>query len=114
MLARGTPGAYHHDQPDRRGGSPRRKCVGRRRVLSYLTAPSGVGAIVEHLELPSRPAKRAPAQGAAQSPLDWAGLLRRSFALDIFACARFVRLANISASVRAGSFELPAIIFSGS
>jgi hypothetical protein len=42
------------------------KCGGRRRVLSYLTAPSGVRAILEHLDLPSRPPKWAPAQGAAQ------------------------------------------------
>jgi hypothetical protein len=41
-------------------------CGGRRRVLAYVTAPSGVRAIVEHLGLPSRPAKRAPAQGPPQ------------------------------------------------
>jgi hypothetical protein len=41
-------------------------CGGRRRVLAYVTAPSGVRAIVDHLGLPSRPAKRAPAQGPPQ------------------------------------------------
>ena len=37
------------------------------RGLAYLTAPCGVSAIVEHLGLPSGPAKRAPAQGPPQS-----------------------------------------------
>ncbi len=40
---------------------------GRRRVLAYLTAPGGVHAIVEHLALPARPARLAPAQGPPQS-----------------------------------------------
>ncbi|NMO15238.1 ATP-dependent helicase HrpA [Pyxidicoccus fallax] len=43
------------------------RCGGRRRVLASLTAPGGGRAIVEHLALPSRPAKRAPAQGPPQS-----------------------------------------------
>ncbi|ADO69843.1 Transposase, IS801/IS1294 [Stigmatella aurantiaca DW4/3-1] len=34
--------------------------------LEYLMAPSGVRAILEHLGLPSRPAKLAPAQGPPQ------------------------------------------------
>jgi hypothetical protein len=42
------------------------RCGGRRQVLAYLMAPSGVRAILEHLGLPSRPAKRAPAQGPLQ------------------------------------------------
>ncbi|WNG52719.1 ATP-dependent helicase HrpA [Archangium minus] len=33
---------------------------------SYLTAPDGFGAILEHLERPTRPAQLAPAQGPAQ------------------------------------------------
>ncbi|EPX61523.1 ATP-dependent helicase HrpA [Cystobacter fuscus DSM 2262] len=41
-------------------------CGGRRQVLAYLTAPGGVRAILEHMELPTRPAKRASAQGPAQ------------------------------------------------
>ncbi|RKG89844.1 ATP-dependent helicase HrpA [Corallococcus sp. CA049B] len=39
------------------------RCGGRLRVLAYLTAPGGVSSILEHLGLPSEPAKRAPAQG---------------------------------------------------
>jgi len=42
------------------------RCGGRRRVLAYLTAPCGVSAILEHLGLPSGPAKLAPAQGPPQ------------------------------------------------
>jgi hypothetical protein len=42
------------------------RCGGRLRVLAYLTAPGGVRAIVEHLELPTRPAQLAPAQGPPQ------------------------------------------------
>jgi len=42
------------------------RCGGRRQVLAYLTAPGGVRAILEHLELPTRPAKRAVAQGPPQ------------------------------------------------
>ncbi|HZI08223.1 MAG TPA: transposase zinc-binding domain-containing protein [Archangium sp.] len=43
------------------------RCGGRRRVLAYLTSPGGVRAILEHLELPTWPAKLAPAQGAGAS-----------------------------------------------
>jgi hypothetical protein len=43
------------------------RCGGRRRVLAYVTAPSGVRSILEHLGLPTRPAKLAPAQGPPQS-----------------------------------------------
>ncbi len=43
------------------------RCGGRRRVLAYLTASGGGRAILEHLALPSRPAKLAPAQGPPQS-----------------------------------------------
>ncbi|WP_395811866.1 ATP-dependent helicase HrpA [Archangium minus] len=43
------------------------RCGGRRRVLAYVTAPSGVRCILEHLGLSTRPAKRAPAQGPPQS-----------------------------------------------
>jgi hypothetical protein len=39
------------------------RCAGRRKVLAYLTAPGGVRAILEHLQLPSPPAKLAPARG---------------------------------------------------
>ena len=42
------------------------RCGGRRRVLSYLTAPGRVRAILEHLELPTRPAQLAAAQGPPQ------------------------------------------------
>jgi hypothetical protein len=42
------------------------RCGGRRRVLASLTAKGGVGAILEHLELPSRPPRLAPAPGPAQ------------------------------------------------
>ncbi|MFE8605477.1 ATP-dependent helicase HrpA [Archangium violaceum] len=42
------------------------RCGGRRRVLAYLTAPNAVRAILEHLALPSQPAKRAPTQGPPQ------------------------------------------------
>ncbi|NMO20082.1 ATP-dependent helicase HrpA [Pyxidicoccus fallax] len=35
-------------------------------MLAYLTAPCGVSAILEHLRLPSGPAKLAPAQGPPQ------------------------------------------------
>ncbi|RKH68905.1 ATP-dependent helicase HrpA [Corallococcus llansteffanensis] len=42
------------------------RCGGRRRVQAYLTAPGGVRAILEHLELPTWPAQLAPAQGPAQ------------------------------------------------
>ncbi|RKG59089.1 ATP-dependent helicase HrpA [Corallococcus exercitus] len=42
------------------------RCGGKRRVLAYLTAPWRVSAILEHLALPSGPAKRAPAQGPPQ------------------------------------------------
>ncbi len=42
------------------------RCGGRRQVLASLTAPGGVRAIGEHLELPPRPAKRAAAQGPPQ------------------------------------------------
>ena len=41
-------------------------CGDKRRVLAYLTAPGGVRAILEHMELPTRPATRASAQGPAQ------------------------------------------------
>ena len=41
-------------------------CGGRGRVLAYVTAPSGVLAILQHLGLPTRSAKRAPAQGRPQ------------------------------------------------
>jgi len=43
------------------------RCGGRRRVLAYLTAPGGVRTILEHLELPTRPAQRAAAQGPDSS-----------------------------------------------
>ncbi|TNV61336.1 ATP-dependent helicase HrpA [Corallococcus exiguus] len=43
------------------------RCGGRRRALAYLTAPGGGRAILEHLALPSRPAKLALAQGPPQS-----------------------------------------------
>ncbi|WP_083680932.1 transposase [Archangium sp. Cb G35] len=42
------------------------RCGGRQRVLAYLTAPNAVRAILEHLALPSQPAKRAPTQGPPQ------------------------------------------------
>jgi len=42
------------------------KCVGRRRVLSYLTALGGVRAILEHLGLPTLPGRLAPARGPPQ------------------------------------------------
>ncbi|QRK12985.1 ATP-dependent helicase HrpA [Archangium violaceum] len=42
-------------------------CGGWRQVLAYVTAPSGVLSILEHLGLPTRPAKLAPAQGPPQS-----------------------------------------------
>ncbi|PTL80357.1 ATP-dependent helicase HrpA [Vitiosangium sp. GDMCC 1.1324] len=35
-------------------------------MLAYLTAPDGVRALLDHLELPSRPAQLAPAQGPPQ------------------------------------------------
>ena len=43
------------------------RCAGRRRVLAYLTAKGGVRALLEHLALPSRPARVALAQGPPQS-----------------------------------------------
>jgi hypothetical protein len=39
------------------------RCGGRRRVLAYVTAPGGVGAMVEHLGLPTASAHLAPARG---------------------------------------------------
>ncbi|QRK13024.1 ATP-dependent helicase HrpA [Archangium violaceum] len=42
-------------------------CGGWRQVLAYVTAPSGVLSILEHLGLPTRPATLAPAQGPPQS-----------------------------------------------
>ncbi|WNG44525.1 ATP-dependent helicase HrpA [Archangium minus] len=42
------------------------RCGGRRQVLAYLTAPAGVRAILEHLQLPTRPAQLASAQGPPQ------------------------------------------------
>ncbi|WNG24093.1 ATP-dependent helicase HrpA [Cystobacter fuscus] len=42
------------------------RCGGRRRVLAYVTAPGGVGAILEHLGLPTSRASLAKAQGPAQ------------------------------------------------
>ncbi len=42
------------------------RCGGRSRVLAYLTDPKG-RPILEHLALPSWPAKPAPAQGPPQS-----------------------------------------------
>lgn len=41
------------------------RCACRRTVLAYLTAPGGVRSILEHLELPTRPAQLALAQGPA-------------------------------------------------
>ncbi|WP_227027145.1 transposase [Corallococcus soli] len=43
------------------------RCGGRRRVLAYLTAPSGVRAILEHLGLPTLPGRLAPARGPPQN-----------------------------------------------
>jgi hypothetical protein len=48
------------------------RCGGRRGVVAYVTAASGVLAILEHLGLPTRPAKRAPAQGPPQQARCWA------------------------------------------
>ena len=42
------------------------RCGGRRQVLAYVTAPDGVRVILKHLELPSRPAQLAAAQGPPQ------------------------------------------------
>ncbi|MFY0570051.1 transposase [Archangium lansingense] len=43
------------------------RCGGRRQMLAYLKAPEGVRAILAHLELPTRPAQRAPAAGATSA-----------------------------------------------
>jgi hypothetical protein len=57
-------------------------------VLASLTAPGGVRAILEHLELPTRPAKRAPAQGLPQlagwddTANDWLGQINHAFGID--------------------------------
>ena len=42
------------------------RCGGRRRVLAYVTAPSGVRAILEHLGLPTSRTSLAPARRLAQ------------------------------------------------
>ncbi|HYO52944.1 hypothetical protein [Archangium sp.] len=51
------------------------RCGGRRQVVAYLTAPNGVRAILEHLELPSLPGRLAPAQGHPKArgaePKEW-------------------------------------------
>ncbi|RKH62767.1 ATP-dependent helicase HrpA [Corallococcus llansteffanensis] len=39
----------------------------RRRVLAYLTAPSGVRALLEHLGLPPLPGRLSPARGPPQN-----------------------------------------------
>ncbi|RKI00700.1 ATP-dependent helicase HrpA [Corallococcus sp. AB030] len=43
------------------------RCGGRRRVLAYLPAPSGVRAILEHLGLPTLPGRLAAARGPPQN-----------------------------------------------
>jgi hypothetical protein len=50
-----------------------RRCLGRRRIIAFLTDPQVVRAILEHLRLPAEPPSVAPARAPPQADLVFAG-----------------------------------------